>query len=326
MNDEPEKNTLQGRWWQILPLDAQISHEITDAHGERQRAVIVTPREALLRVAKRFTQEYREPGVLVDADHASCRPEGSTRALGWVKALELRADGLYAKIDWTPHGLALVGGGEYVNRSPAFEVVDLGGGRYEPARLTSLALTNIPAFEQLKVACCSARCQPQQKEQMMDPTAIAKLLGMPAEATPEELLVALDERLNRLKDLEEAEADRVEAEAKAEEEAFMEECKKQSVCADDCEELRAQFRANPQAARKLAAIFSKAAATRLQPPEMPGRKLGADQAAPGASARCSGNTRAAERDRYVGEVRRQLGCSCSMAWNEARERRPELFR
>lgn len=321
-----EASQVQDRWWQILPLGVSLSHEVCDGAGRRVPAEIVTPPAALERVAEAFRAGYREPGVLVDADHASVRPEGSTRALGWVKALEVRADGLYGKIHFTPHGLALVRGGEYVNRSPAFDVVDLGGGRYEPARLTSLALTNTPAFESLKVACCTAlRATEQHKETEMDPKAIAQQLGLPDEATPAEIIAELSDKLARLRDLEEAAAKQAEAEAKAEEEAFMEECKKQSVCAEDCEELRTQFRANPQAARKLLAIFSKAAATRLQPPATPGRTLGANQTPPKATASRLSAASAQARDRYVAEVREALKCSCSMAWSEARARRPELF-
>ena len=321
MNDD-DTEQMQGRWWQILPVDTAIRHEIVEG-DTRKPAIIVTPREALGRVAKTFRDTFREPGVLVDADHASCRPEGSTRALGWVKALELRVDGLYANIHFTPHGLALVGGGEYVNRSPAFDVVDLGDGRYEPARLTSLALTNTPAFEKLKVACCSKRPDTQQKEQRMDPKAIAQKLGLPDEATPEEVMATLDDRLIRLKELETAEANRAEEEAKAEEEAFMEECK-DDVADDDREEVRAQFRANPEAARKLVAIFRKAAARRAQPPK-PGRTLGANAAPPTVTASRLPAAKAAERDRVVADIRAALKCSCSMAWSEARSRRPELF-
>lgn len=319
-----EASQVQDRWWQILPLGVSLSHEVCDGAGRRVPAEIVTPRAALERVAEAFRAGYREPGVLVDADHASVRPEGSTRALGWVKALEVRADGLYGKIHFTPHGLALVRGGEYVNRSPAFDVVDLGGGRYEPARLTSLALTNTPAFESLKVACCTAlRATEQHKEMEMDPKAIAQQLGLPDEATPAEIIAELSDKLSRLRDLEEAAAKQAEAEAKAEEEAFMEECKGE-VEAADCEEVRAQFRANPEAARKLVACFRKARLAR-EAAATPGRTLGANQTPPKATTSRLSAASAQARDRYVAEVREALKCSCSMAWSEARARRPELF-
>lgn len=318
MNDDPTQQ-MQDRWWQILPMDVELRHEIAAEGNKRRPAIIVTPREALERVAKAFRETFREPGVLVDADHASERPEGSTRACGWVKAVELRPDGLYAKIHFTPYGLGLVGGGEYVNRSPAFEVVDLGGGRYEPARLTSLALTNTPAFETLNVACCSVVQRPKPKDHQMDPKAIAQLLGLPEEATPEEITAALNERLTRLKDLEAAEADRAEAQAKAEEEAFMEE-NKDAIREEDKEEVRAQFRANPETTRRLFAAFRRAA-----PKPAAGRTLGADAKAPTVAASRLPAAKAAERDRFVAEVKAQLSCSCSMAWNEARARRPDLF-
>lgn len=315
MNDDPEQ-TLQSRWWHIIPVDTEIDHVIRD--GERMLpARILTPRAALERVAQAFRETIREPGILVDADHASERPEGSTRACGWVKAVELRADGLYAQIHFTPYGLSLVGGGEYVNRSPAFELVDLGQGRYEPARLTSLALTNTPAFESLTVACCSVQKRPQEKEPTMDTKTIAQKLGLPEEASPEELMAALDEKLSRLQALETAEADRAEAQAKAEEEAFMEE-NKDAICEEDKEEVRAQFRANPDATRKLVAAFRRKA-----PAQPPARALGADAKAPSACRLPA--AKAAERDRFVAEVKAQLSCSCSMAWNEARSRRPDLF-
>lgn len=312
---------LQMRWWQIVPADTEIRHEVRSADGEGEPAVVVTPREALERVAETFRREFREPGVLVDTDHASERPEGSTRACGWIKALEVRGDGLYAQIAFTPYGLGLVGDGEYVNRSPAFEVVDRGGGRYEPARLTSLALTNTPAFTNLRVACFSrAGVREPKKDKKMDPKSIAELLGLPAETTPEELSAALAERMSRLRELEQQEADRAEAEAKAEEEAFMAE-HKESICEQDRESVRAAFRKDPEGTKRLFAAFRRGA-----PAAAPGRTLGADAKTPGrTAAQASFSRHAAERDRYVAEVREQLKCSCSMAWNEARSRRPELF-
>ncbi len=146
-----EGDSLQHKWWQILPLNTSIEHELRNG-DKREPCIVSTPLEALERVKKTFEANFRDPGILVDTDHNSEHEAGSTRAAGWVKALEVREDGLYAQIDFTPYGLSLVGTGEYVSRSPAFTLADRGNGVYEPVELTSLALTNTPAFTTLKVA------------------------------------------------------------------------------------------------------------------------------------------------------------------------------
>lgn len=322
-------DSRDARWLQILPLGVSIAHAIT-IKGESKPMITDTPREALEELVANFHQSYQEPGLLVDCDHASLRPDGSTRAVGWVQDVQLREDGVYALVKFTPFGAALVDGGEYVNRSPTMDLRETSDGHYVPQRLLSLALTNTPAFQMLHPTCFRIAMMsepspqnPTPKESShMDPKTIAEKLGVSPDLPQEEILAALDERLSRLNDLEKQMAEIEAADAKAKEETFMEE-HKEDIAEGKEEEVREAYRANPDAAK---ALFS-ALKPRVKQPAKPaptGRfsRLGEDAKTPPAKTLAQ---TAQERTRFVNEVARRQNCSFSQAWTVARAERPELF-
>lgn len=89
--------------------------------------------------------------IPLDKDHASLKEplHRDTQAYGWLKDLRLMSggaddyNGLYAKIEWTPEGMALVTTKAYRFLSPVFVLGEDG----QPTQLVNVALTNRPNFD-----------------------------------------------------------------------------------------------------------------------------------------------------------------------------------
>lgn len=64
-------------------------------------------------------------------------------AVGWIKELDVRADGIWARVDWTERGADLIRSRSYRYASPGFMVEQKSG---EVLRLLHAALTNQPAL------------------------------------------------------------------------------------------------------------------------------------------------------------------------------------
>lgn len=83
--------------------------------------------------------------IPIDYDHGSDKTNGSTKAAGWIKELELDGDQVIADIDWTPEGADAVKNKYWQFVSPSFTT------RYrdeqdrdQGAALVAVALTNRP--------------------------------------------------------------------------------------------------------------------------------------------------------------------------------------
>lgn len=84
--------------------------------------------------------------VLLDIDHASCKPgmDRDTQAAGWFSKFFVDpAKGLLGKLKLTKRGRELVEGREYRFLSPVFKLDKSG----KPLEMDSVALTNTPAFK-----------------------------------------------------------------------------------------------------------------------------------------------------------------------------------
>ena len=99
--------------------------------------------ESLQRLADQLNSSNQQ--ILVDADHASCRPgiEKDTSACGWLEKFFVKPlKGLWAKLKLTNKGKDLVENRVYRFLSPVFKLDDNG----EPIQLNSVAMTNCPAL------------------------------------------------------------------------------------------------------------------------------------------------------------------------------------
>ena len=97
-------------------------------------------------------------------------------ASGWVKALEARADGIWARVEWTVKAANHVAAREYRYVSPVFYHDSAG----RIGRIESVALTNQP---NLTLKALSSTI----KESRMDMKTLASILGAPPDTTPVDL-------------------------------------------------------------------------------------------------------------------------------------------
>lgn len=163
--------------------------------------------------------EVPEEGILVDVEHVSVTGERDTRAYGWVRELAAlpTEEGLQlcARIEWTPLGLPLVRDRIYKHFSTVYSVelcADLGGGRLRPLQLVGLALTNQPNNPGQR-PITNSQAAPinnntkHQNTNMEELKKIAAKLGLPEDATLEQVLETLDSLMAAEQAAAEAEAE-----------------------------------------------------------------------------------------------------------------------
>ena len=141
--------------------------------------------------------------LMIDRDHQlDLLPPGTpVRAAGWIKELQARADGIWARVEWTDAAKAELAAKEYRYISPVF-MFDK-----ETSRVTQIlraSLTNNPNLELKAVASAQLDDpQPQQETKNMDEnlTAIAALLGMSGEEDGAKILEAVKKMKEKLDEL-----------------------------------------------------------------------------------------------------------------------------
>jgi phage I-like protein len=128
----------------------------------------------------------------VDYDHQSLTAEekaGPVPAAGWIKELQAREDGIWARVDWTPRAAELLTHKEYRYLSPVFRYQAKDG---RVVALTGAGLTHNP---NLYLQAAASR---KESHTMTLPEKIAALLGVPADCTEDEAVAAcqrlIDER------------------------------------------------------------------------------------------------------------------------------------
>jgi phage I-like protein len=96
---------------------------------------------------KSMAADFRSRGVdlVVDYEHQSLQGERAPAA-GWIKALEARGDGLWARVDWTQQARDYLEKKEYRYFSP---VLRLDPESRKPVALMHVGLTNVPAIKHL---------------------------------------------------------------------------------------------------------------------------------------------------------------------------------
>jgi phage I-like protein len=120
-----------------------------------------------------------------DVEHSTHHkaPNGDPApAAGWVKGLNVRADGsVWGAVEWTPRGLELVRNREYRYYSPVFlyetETLIIRG-------IASVGLTNKPNLDVL------ALNREEKEFDMKFPKQLLDLLGLPEDATTEQVVAA----------------------------------------------------------------------------------------------------------------------------------------
>lgn len=129
--------------------------------------------------------------IVFDYEHQTASPDrkpkdGLAKAAGWIKpqALEwVEGEGMYAGVEWTAAAAAMIDAKEYKYYSPVLDIDPESG---KPVRLYSVALTNIPAMNDIQPIAASADSEVKQMEKLLE------RLGLGADATPEQVLEAFD--------------------------------------------------------------------------------------------------------------------------------------
>jgi phage I-like protein len=122
-------------WIRVLPRGAV---ELSD-----HREPFVVDEVSLMSMAA----EFRSRGVdlVIDYEHQSLQGERAPAA-GWIKELEARGDGLWARVDWTQQARDYLEKKEYRYFSP---VLRLDPETRRPIALMHMGLTNVPAIKHL---------------------------------------------------------------------------------------------------------------------------------------------------------------------------------
>lgn len=189
-------------WYHVIPK-GEFPHP-------ESGLVQVLDDEAHQAIANRFQMESRIvgfAGLLIDKEHFSYDPDKESAAYGWLKELQNRKNGTWARIDWTPEGKAAVENGTYRFISPVWlpkEVQKLGNKKIRPLRLDTAGLTNKPNLRGM--IPLSNRGQPDgdpdNKNQNQSMKKILTLLGLSEDASEEAALAELTKIKNRAADAE----------------------------------------------------------------------------------------------------------------------------
>lgn len=123
------------------------------------------------------TRQYHgSTKMLVDYEHQVFNTKTNGKpvpAAGWIVALQSRADGIWAKTEWTSQAAEMIRTKEYRYLSPAM-ITDKSG---KILRIFNVALTNAPALE--LTALAAAEISMNLEAQM---TGLRALLNLPATA------------------------------------------------------------------------------------------------------------------------------------------------
>jgi phage I-like protein len=132
-------------WIRVLPLGAV---ELAD-----EREPFTVDEESLAGMVTGF--RGRGVDLVIDYEHQSLKGERAPAA-GWIKELEARDDGLYARVEWTAQAEEYLKAREYRYFSP---VLRLDAKSRKPLALLHVGLTNVPAIKGLKplVARCGGQ-------------------------------------------------------------------------------------------------------------------------------------------------------------------------
>jgi phage I-like protein len=146
-------------------------------------------------VAENFAQNVRGTEIDVDYDHKAHGGE----AAGWVRKAEPRTDGLYIAVEWTKKAAQKIKDKEYKYFSPEFadEWKHPKTGEVIKNVLFGGGITNRPFLKDILPLNMSELGMPSERPQegsRMDPEKIRELLGLPKDATDEQVETALKER------------------------------------------------------------------------------------------------------------------------------------
>lgn len=159
----------------ILPAGAITGRDGRSFHAASLERIIA----ASLRAAPGQT-------LPIDYDHQidlAPKAGGQAPAAGWIKHLEPRADGIWARVEWTPRASASIAAREYRFVSPV--LLHAKGG--EVLQVLRVSLTNNPNLTQL--ASLNAAGNPMNLDQLL--AALREPLHLPTDADANAVIEAV---------------------------------------------------------------------------------------------------------------------------------------
>ena len=162
-------------------------------HGKYKHPVygeIVFDSERTKRFASNVKTKVRGIDPDIDYDHKAKTDE----AAGWVKDADSRPDGLWLLVDWTPDAAAKIAKRAYRYFSPEFvdEWEDSKGNKHKDVLLGG-GITNRPFLKDLlPVNLSELSFAEHKKEFVLDPKALRQKLGLPEDATDEQVAAKVD--------------------------------------------------------------------------------------------------------------------------------------
>lgn len=254
-------------WFQTLPPIGEYPGMRIKAKGKSVDATIVIDEEALTRCLAAFRDAQTAAnftGLLVDREHFSLDLDKPSDAMAWATDMQGRDDGIWTRWDFTPPGREAWDNKVLVSRSPVMDLEDLGGGRFRPVRITSIAMTNTPQFTSLSTLAAARAAEEHgmpapdagqtQGDQPMN--KLLALLGLPETATEDEACAKVQSMIDASAA---ADAEMKKAQAacrKAACDAFL--VKHKDSIADEGA-FRAAYEANPEATEAVFGSFRVAA-------------------------------------------------------------------
>lgn len=291
--------------WNVgeIPVNGNLTHRGVQHAG----CVLVTKPEDLAAIATAYAHPDTRP-LMVDSDHLSEDPTHNTQALGWVLGLSVQGGELRCNMSPVGDGRRIVEEGVLRYCSPIWNLeyetpdqVDAAIPRMKPVSMVSLGLTNQPRNKTLppistpeeptapailhntekggsKPAAITNNTKPTTKPKMNN---LAKLLGLPEDATEEQIAAAITALLADLETSQASVANR----AKADEDAFFV-ANKDVIPASQETHFRALYSTSPEGVAGIVAAMrdlkKTAAPTTLQNRTAP--VVGTPQGGPPAAA------------------------------------------
>ncbi len=166
-------------WIKVMPLG-----EIRARDGRKWQLRGTAAAQA---VVDRTRAWYGTAEPFVDYDHQivptlTQKPGATAKAAAWVKELEVRADGIYARVEWTPAAAAAIVAKEYRYVSPYFLYDDTDN----VTSLVNVALVNRPALDLPALAAAEL----SMETSAMDKDLLAAL-GLAETASLQDALAAI---------------------------------------------------------------------------------------------------------------------------------------
>lgn len=162
-------------WVKLLPYGDVVGRD-----GRRWKL----PRERAEAVIAASETRAAGEDIVFDYDHQTDRAPsvaGTAPASGWIKELQARDDGIYARVEWTRPATAALQEQEYRYVSPVFNFDKTG----LVTRILRAGLTNTPNL------VLGAVASEQETGEPMDLSKIAQALGLAEDATLEQILEAI---------------------------------------------------------------------------------------------------------------------------------------